>query len=967
MRVFEGISQEGETTLVSAAAAVVERLSGLHAPRSLCEIRTDEDDYRWLCAWAQKLRPQQVRRWLDGLTSHRVTDVGGYNLTYSEALGCMFLLLASETARREASEGFVWSAVRKSYPKLIESRLFIQGHPKATLKDAMEASARKLNLRNVYGQEGTQEYYLSIYLQFGFTRKGMARLPHWLAGQGTSESIQYLTGMRGHANRSESFVAFWDVLRNYRRNNITADHARSAVMSSPWVLPEWADDLLKRSQDRPELGTADPGRLVETEETPPEFLSPPILRWDMPAASEFVCDIVNLADFDLTADRYVVRSGKQVLARLFESRDGGYRSDPEQLVIPAAHPEFTATIVDDAGDSPGSQLVTLWDSMEEVELFNLNTGRLVPESDGFQLGSGSRYGLLASADLEVEPAGLRFHLVGSGDYPKKLYLVEGGATQDVSVRLEGEEIWRSGSPASGRDTRVEPDWAASVTPQLTPSNRLDLSGDPSVSVSVFGLDDDTSVTYVRIGARPLGFERLEDGAFCTENFNILSLLSPKSANPGLEVKIGLRRQDERANVTRNLALQISGALRFTADGWQSVPPSDPMPASDAKQYAYRILPPPSDRRGDLALMEGPVLLRRLWTMPRPFDSIGGYGAPLSVRAPYNWVERDDLLTISDEVYDPGFIEAYLADSEGSVTLWLSQPLEPGELHSVAFWSPGAPPFISPAQGAVSHPDGSLDVWDVQCPEWFSDSEGLVAISYDGVRLGGNWPAVPFEIAAVDDGGALQTAAMLRWLHAPIVSRAWIEPIRKFAHRHPAAALRAWLGDDGLPDTLSHADMSDHWMSAVRQIFSEWTPSASEAVSILNELGQEAGQGNSYAALWKLSRLTPILMGKVVRALIKFPQVRGGIHTMRLQMAELPPEAIDADIGTREGELLNQVADLMGMNATFLERGIAHRALDSLDGSTLSVADRRNLETALNVPPFREYLSLRILSRLANSG
>ena len=964
MRVFKGISyQEGETSLVSAATAVVERLDALPASRSLCEIQADEDDYRWLCAWAENLRPQRVRRWLDGLTSHRVMDIAGYNLTYSEALGCMFLLLASETARREASEGFVWSAVRRSYSKSVESLLFIQGHPKASVKDAMEASARKLNLRNVYGQEGTHEYYLSIYLQFGFTRKGMARLAHWLAGQATSESIQYLSGMRGPANRSESFVAFWEVLRNYRRNNITADHARSAIVNSPWALPGWADELLERSRDRLDLGTADPGRLGETEETPPEFLSPPRLRWDMPAAPEFVCDVVNLADFDLTTDRYMVRSGKQVLARLFES-DGGYRSVPEQIVTPASHPEFTASIVDDAGDSPGSQLATLWDSTEDVELFNLNTGRLIPESDGFQLGSGSRYGLLASADLEVEPAGLRFQMVGSGGYPKKLYLVDGGASQDVSVRLEGEEIWRSGSPAFGRDTGVEPDWAAGVAPQLMPSNRIDLSGDLSVSVSVFGLDDDTSVTYVRVCARPLGFERLEDGAFGTESLDILSLLSPKSADTGLEVKIGLRRQDQRATVTRNLALRIRGALRFTADGWQAVRPSDPMPASDAKQYAYRILPPRT-RRNDIALMEGPVFLRRLWTTPRSLDSIGGYGAPLSVRAPYNWVGDHDLLTISDEVYDSGIIEASLADSEGSVRLWLSQPLEPGELHSVIFWSPGAAPLILSAQGSVSHPDGSLDVWDVECPEWFSDSEGLVAISYDGARLGGNWPTAPFEIAEVDDGDALRTAAMLRWLHTPIVSRAWIESIREVAHRHPAAALRAWLGDDGLPSGLLHSDLNEHWMSAVRQIFSDWTPGANAAVSILNELGQEDGQSNSYAALWKLSRLTPILMGKVVRALIKVPQMQSGIHTMRLQMAELPLGSTDAAITAREGELLNQVADQMGMNPRFLERGIARPALDSLDGSTLSVSDRRNLETALNVPPFREYLSLRILSRLAN--
>ena len=90
-----------------------------------------------------------------------------------------------------------------------------------------------------------------------------------------------------------------------------------------------------------------------------------------------------------------------------------------------------------------------------------------------------------------------------------------------------------------------------------------------------------------------------------------------------------------------------------------------------------------------------------------------------------------------------------------------------------------------------------------------------------------------------------------------------------------------------------------------------------------------------------------------------------IHHLRRQIAELPSNSTEYAIQRREEELLNQVSEHMGRDTRFLERGIARQALDSLDGFTLSAADARNLETALNVPPFREYLSLRILSRLAN--
>ena len=62
-----------------------------------------------------------------------------------------------------------------------------------------------------------------------------------------------------------------------------------------------------------------------------------------------------------------------------------------------------------------------------------------------------------------------------------------------------------------------------------------------------------------------------------KKFDILSFLSPKSDTPSFEVKIGLRRRDERATISRTIHPQVSGALRFAANGWQAVRPDDPMP------------------------------------------------------------------------------------------------------------------------------------------------------------------------------------------------------------------------------------------------------------------------------------------------------------------------------------------------------------------------------------------------------
>ena len=164
MKVFNRASSlEGDDALTTAAGAVVERVVSFPRPRSLCEIQADEEDYQWLSNWASQLSPLQLRRWLEGVGSRRIAlQSGDLNLSCTEAMGCLLLLLASESARRHASEGYVWSAVRGKFTGRSRRILFAQGQPRGLFKDAIEAAARKLDLRHVFGIEGTQNYYLSV-------------------------------------------------------------------------------------------------------------------------------------------------------------------------------------------------------------------------------------------------------------------------------------------------------------------------------------------------------------------------------------------------------------------------------------------------------------------------------------------------------------------------------------------------------------------------------------------------------------------------------------------------------------------------------------------------------------------------------------------------------------------------------------------------------------------------------------
>ena len=779
--------------------------------------------------------------------------------------------------------------------------------------------------------------------------------------------MQYLSGAGLAALRSDSFLSLWNALKDYRRNNIPEERARAALANNPWTLPEWTDELLNRARERLDLGTAESGRTVLEEQAPLQFLSPPRLRWEMPSQPEFVSDIINLADYDLTSDRYLIKSGREVLARLRENSSGGYSIDPEQAVISADTPERMAAIVDDSGVTLGAQVVTLWDPMEEVQCFDLSTGILLDEARDERLVAGREYGLLVSDDLDVEPSNLPFHQVGGTAYAKRLYLVQGGEEETVRVRLLGEEIWKSEAHAIRRKQPVEPPWAGSINVQLMPSNRVSLTHSTQVSLSVSGLGEETLVNYIRTGAIPREFNALVDGTYDSEQFDILAVLSPRTMTPTLAVKIGLIRGQQRAHIQRSLVLSVTGVLRVTTEGLQVVDPHLPMSSADARGHAYRILLPQSDRR-DLALMESSVFLRRLWITPRPLESVGGYGAALRIRAPYNWVLDHDLLTVSSETQDRGIIEAAIADNKGLLRLWLSQPLEPGSLHTMVFWTPGTSPVVVTTDESVTCSVSSPYIWDVTYPKSFNSGTGFFAIAYKGTRIGAWWPADPRRTLSVNSTSAHETGAMLRWMHAPILSPDWCDAVRNFAQLFPAQVLRAWLRDDVLSPNLNYGLEGQHWRCAVRQIFSEWSPDFQTAVGVVRELRDAEAMTNEDAllqALWRLLRLDPVLMGRVARPFANTKEMPRVIQTMQHQLAELPPASTSFDISSREEELLHEVSTQMGIDPGFLDRGIVRRVLQGLNYSDLGTVDRNNAEVALNVAPFREYLGLKVLSSMAN--
>ena len=819
MKIFRDLSPvgAGDTSLFNIANAVIPRLLSLPAPRSLCELHMDEDDYQWICRWARLLSESKVRRWVeyDHFRSFQFRESGGA-LTYAESFGCMFLLLASEIARREAREGLAWPEVWLKFPASVRGVLFdFQRQPRYNLKWAMEESAKKLSLRHVYGIEGTQEYYVSVYLQFGFTRNGIDRIPHWLSGQIVPEAVQYLSGMRGDHLRSTSFVELWDMLRNLRRRNIPEGYARRILEINPWVNPIWADEIIEKATKRI-VGAYDDEH-DEDDQGPPEFLVFPRLEWDGVSEPHFSSSVFNLVSFDLVADRYTIRSGDTILARLYRSEFGSYRTDPSDIRIAPHSPNFTAAIVDERGEAVASQFIDLWNPMADVELFDLETGKWIEDLWEARLVSGKYYGLLISADLTIEPSLTQFSVVGSEETRKRLFRLRVNETNPVRVLLDGQELWtsRSGGVRSQNSKHEEPTWARTTNVRLYPSNTVNLHESEMTSLYVYGLDDDTVLNYVRAGSLPLHFEK-DFGGYTTREFNVVDFALARSGSYELVVRLDLTKGNQTARISRTLVLDASGIIRMSGgDKREVVDPRKPVLVHDANKYVYKVVVRPAfiDQRKDLQIKEGSSPVSGFPIRPRPLHSLAGYGDRLWVSRP---VQPQRILTIAEETHDAGVLARLLYTRFGKSRLYLHHSLEPDEDHQIIFWKPGSPPEIHSARDVIEGLNESHTEWDVSHGS-FSDQDTFLAVAFGGERIGAWWPRDVSSIASIPDAAALETFAMLRWLHAPILAQQWRQAVLELIVKNRDQVFDAWVDEHGLPDGMRQNQADRSWMTVVGQL------------------------------------------------------------------------------------------------------------------------------------------------------
>jgi hypothetical protein len=747
----------------------------------------------------------------------------------------------------------------------------------------------------------SQRYYLTVFLQFGFTiRDARLRLGQWLTGASVQTATGHLLTAGGPVH-APGFVCMWETLKNSRAGNLPPDTVALRLAESPWVLPEWVGELTGIA-DRHVGGAADTP--VPAEGGFGTVLSEPELRWAPPEPPHFACRLKNLATAGLVAPEYDLTACGRRLARISRADDGSYDATVEEILLPAVAPSVVAELVEREGSEVAATLtLTCFDPNESVAVFELPTGRRLKSDE--QLKPTRDYAVMFARDLTLEPLGASWSAVAAGRYR-----VETVAGRDVgAVRLSsgGAVVWTPS--AAVVPVRLTPEWAHIDARVEGAWGGLLPLGAPYRLALRHGIDVEVAYARCRMDPVPVSTETPET-TFAGP------VILPSDVTPHLLVwTFGLRRGGETTQVKCVPRVRPVGAAIFRGQVWTVLGSEFQLLLDYARSAPIRVFPPESWAGQEVsmeewAVMEGDTWVDRLGTRPRPIRNLTGLGAPLTIRrAPFNAVPdvpplgknpTVDALILASEVVDRGRLRGViLADDPDSnamvrsARLELGSPLEIDERHIVIWWDrDGRLHQLRPQpwrEGDVRRDDW----WVVDLPPLVTTPRA-VAVAYGGHRLG-VWWSIDWQdgLGALGEQDPSGVAVLLRWLRLPILAPASLKATRRFAEAHPACVLPIWTSDADAPEPFRWNLGGDGWRAAVREAFLEWDPTSEQAQTLVDSWVDRGGDPvPGVAPALALLDLCPLLMGRFVRAWVAAAEAAG-----------FPQSHIHAMLGCLRGEIV----------------------------------------------------------------
>lgn len=718
-----------------------------------------------------------------------------------EWLGLALTVALAECGRRDANENDFWVPVSRRFQDASwYRRVFTPfGQPTAFCRRLLEDTARHYKLRHVYGCEDTMEWYVSMRLQFGFTRQGFEkRLNEWLAGAGMPLPLRVLAGAdRSVALKSDSFFRLWENLWRFRKDQITKLQLQEFLGSNPWVLPEWHDALRIKALERREYDYVYQQRVMQgdsdhwmsslaAEEASDEgFLRCPHLVWERGAVPQFEItfetDALDLKS--LTEPEYTLGFGEQNLGRILRQSDGSYRADPADIVLQNPVSPMYAKLLDGMGFAITDQHIDLWDRDAEVVVFDLTAGGLALPPVEPVLKEGVEYAVLTSPDMTVFPeaaerrtfAGRRlFRFTAQANTPTVVSFEDGypfvelAVTERDSVNLEAVHADLISGDGAVRDGSA-----------LCARYRVRVTVPPTVILR----------RVRREGTTLTG--TLNESSWISDSLDFKDVEHARGMRLGISLVVG----DKPHSVSRTVFAPMNGITVWEAGIDQTFKRSEVQDGSlhtdkgRETRFLFRVN---GDPHGYF-IFEGGYCHGRIKTKPSALKNLHGFGAPLTIG--YSRFHTSVMKNVSPAVFDTGILGK--ADMSG---ITLLHPLHISDGHRLVVVRPDWSVVSVSARGG-----GCKNLLDASL---LNDGWLAVGLYFKMARLGVLWNTTDFGRCLASVADPQRVARLVTLLKQPFLHPAFKSPLRSYLLTHPAAFLETWTdpgGSDIKVDDVVFAD------------------------------------------------------------------------------------------------------------------------------------------------------------------
>jgi len=833
---------------------------GNQVPWSIAELRLENSDLEILTKWlANGARTALVLAEMGGWGSHLDPEK-----RYLDPIvaGLLLHALYAEHVRRSGSEGNYWGSIRRmDWSDVNDSRLFhANGQPTPFHRSILEQTAQELRMRNAFGLEGTQQWFSTGYLQFGFTLKGFTnRLPEWLSYPHHAPSaIEAL--ITEPVLKSESFLSIWQCLRAYRAGNLGETQIRSRLSSSPWILDEWHGDLLKSARRRMHLSSTSASG--DSFQIPTEFLTHPRLVFDEHHTPGFEVDLTNLIDFDLPADSYrLMVAGKERLG-IHRDREGDLIPNSiAPIRLPWQIQQTTAQLEEvNSSRIAESQPLTCWLADEQIQVFR-SDGRRAENAYAITGAVAGAIHLLYPTFLSLSNCRLISQWTAA-DQSWTIATVDSG--EDATLHYQNEVIWSL--KEARQQSQLQSDLLSRVEISLETT-----AVDSSETKAHLFLPDGCNLRWARSGGQEILFEK--------PSYTATFPITPENLDRGIQFTLGLKAEGVSYRTQLRRQIPLEGAIWFRQTRY-SRGLLQVLNSWEGRASRVRISPrrkSDGEELRDFVVTEGPALVRRLREGALTLGHLSGLGASLNVwRSQYN--ESEPALELAESVIDGGLIHHVTITPE-EISIHPAPGSQLRDDFQCFAWvgSRDNPMRLEKFELSAE----VIDDWETwTTPNLFPhESINCIGIFFDGSCIGSWWNLNRWTFIlphCPDHATAAEYARVIRIFRSPILYKPIRKYVREFLKSFVGEVLSTWLSEeltlDLDSDTTAAVDSSHRsdWIRAVGIIFerSQVCLSLEDASLVLEEFAPNLSTSNPITQLIQsagaLSSASPLLASEVLR-------------------------------------------------------------------------------------------------------